>query len=467
MKIPIKEMVGLNRSSRQLDMTSGPLFRQVLLFALPICIGNILQQLYSTVDTLVISNFCGTDSLAAVGTSSQPVEVLLCLFMGLGSGISILVAQYVGAKDGEQLSRIVNTACRLLYLCALPLTLIGCLLGPAILKLRQVPSQAMAPAISYIRILFLGTLGNLGYNINAGILRGLGNSRSTLLFLIISCAINIVLDLFFVSSLRMDTGGAALATIIAQFVSWIVSSIYLMRRFPEVKYSLQPGLPDKKSLITIVKIALPLGFNGSVYSIGHIVLQLLINTQGAVFMAACSVAGKVTGLANVAINSLSSAATTYSGQNYGAGLYSRLRRGALRIPAFSGLLTLFLGLTVTFFARPILGIFHPEQEVLDLAVRYIRVVSPFFWLYAVFSAVISYIHGLGVIRFPTWVNILMLWLIRIPTSILIVHYLDGLYVMAAYPISFASGLIAILFYFVTPGWKKILHKADSSPSSQV
>ncbi len=456
----------MNRSSRQLDMTSGPLFQQVLLFALPICIGNILQQLYSTVDTLVISNFCGTDSLAAIGTSSQPVEVLLCLFMGLGSGISILVAQNVGAKEQKQFSLMVNTACRLLYLCALPLTLIGYLCGPAILKLMQVPAQAMAPASSYIRILFLGTLGNLGYNINAGILRGLSNSRSTLLFLIISCVLNIVLDLFFVSSLRMDTGGAALATIIAQFVSWIVSSIYLMHRFPEVKYSMRPGLPDKKSLVTIVKIALPLGFNSSVYSIGHIVLQLLINTQGAVFMAACSVAGKVTGLANVAINSLSSAATTYSGQNYGAGLYSRLRRGAFRIPAFSGLLTLLLGLTVTFFAQPILSIFHPEKEVLDLAVRYIRVVSPFFWLYAVFSATVSYIHGLGVIRFPTWVNILMLWLIRIPTAILIVNYLDGLYVMAAYPISFASGMIAILFYFVTPGWKKILHAPDPASSSQ-
>ena len=164
------------RSPSLVDMTSGSIIKKALIFAIPICVGNILQQLYSTVDTLVIGNYCDAAALAAVATSSQPLEILLCIFLGIGSGISILVSQAMGRNDGKRMGRLTSTAVWFLYLCAVPLSVVGVLAGPWLLKLMKVPADAMEGAVEYLRITTLGCLGNMGYNLNAGILRGLGNS---------------------------------------------------------------------------------------------------------------------------------------------------------------------------------------------------------------------------------------------------------------------------------------------------
>lgn len=440
-------------TTKKIDMTSGSIMKLVVLFALPICAGNILQQLYSTVDTLVIGNFCDSVSLAAVGTSSQPVEMLLCIFLGLGTGVSILVSQCAGSGSSEKMRAVVSTAASFLYLCAIPLSILGLFLGPLLLKLMQVPDDTWNYAVSYIRIVFLGVLGNMGYNMNAGILRGLGDSRSTLLFLLISCMINIALDLIFVALLGMNVAGAALATILAMYASWIFSILYIRRQYPELNFPILPRRPDKAILKDIIRVGLPLGLNNSIYSVGHILMQSLVNAQGSSFMAACSVATKVTGIANVAITSFSSAATTFSGQNLGAGAYSRLKKGALQIPLSSGLITCTAGLIVTAFCRPLLGLFTPDPQVTELAVLYIHVVLPLTWTYAVFNGIICFVNGMGEVRYPTVVNLLMLWAIRIPTAWLIARFINGNYIMACYPISFIFGMICMLAYFRTKKWK--------------
>lgn len=448
------------RSQKKIDMTTGPIMKLVLLFALPICFGNVLQQLYNTVDTLIIGNFCGSVSLAAIGTSSQPVEMLLCIFLGLGTGVSILVSQYTGGGNTEKLKDVVATATSFLFLCAIPLSILGLFLGPLILKFMQVPNDTWNHSVIYIQIIFLGSLGNMGYNMNAGILRGVGDSRSSLLFLLISCVINIVLDLLFVAVFRMDVAGAALATILAMFASWFFSIFYIQRKYPELELTLLPKRMDKDILRDIIKIGLPLGLNNSIYSIGHILTQSLINMQGSTFMAACSVASKINGIATVAITSLSSAATTFAGQNLGAKNYVRLRQGSLRIPLCSGLITCCAGLLVTYFGQPLLGLFTDDAAVLALAVRYIQIVLPFMWLYAVFNGIIYYVNGIGEVRFPTIVNILMLWAIRIPCAYLIAHFIDGTYLMACLPISFAFGMICMFTYFRTKRWKEIKRLAS-------
>lgn len=443
------------RTVKKIDMTQGPIMKLVFLFALPICAGNILQQLYSTVDTLVIGNFCSSVSLAAVGTSAQPVEMLLCIFLGLGTGVSILVSQYTGSGEHNSLKELIQTATSFLYLCAVPLSILGLFIGPLILKFMNVPEDTWDYSVSYIRIIFLGTLGNMGYNMNAGILRGLGDSRSSLLFLLISCVVNIVLDLLFVAVMGMDVAGAALATTLAMFSSWFFSITYIQKKYPELNYSPFPKRLNKQMLRSIITVGLPLGLNNSIYSIGHILMQSLVNAQGSTFMAACSVAGKVTGIANVAITSLSSAATTFSGQNLGAGNYVRLKQGSLKIPLCSGLITCTAGLIVTFFSPILLGFFTQDAAVLELAVLYVRVVLPFTWLFAVFNGIISFVNGIGEVRYPTIVNILMLWAVRIPSAHLIANFIDGTYIMACFPISFAFGMIAMLAYYKTKRWKEI------------
>lgn len=439
------------------NLTRGAILQHVVRFALPICLGNMLQQLYSTVDTLVVGNFCGKVSLAAVGTSTQPVEMLLCIFLGIGSGVSILAAQCTGRNDTGALKEVTETAVSFLYSSAIPLSVAGLFLGPCILRLMQVPAPAFDAASAYVQIVFLGTLGNMGYNLNAGILRGMGDSGSSLLFLLISCFMNIILDLLFVGAFRMDVAGAALATTVSMFVSWLFSVFYIQKKYGELEFTIFPHHFHKKHMIYMLRIGLPLGLNNSLYSLGHIFLQVVVNAQGEVFMAACSVAGRVTGMSNIAITSLSSAATTFAGQNLGAGEYARLKKGAWQIPLLSGVITCVAGLLVAFpLCEPLLRLFNKETDVLVYAVRYVRVVLPFYWAYAVFNCLNSFANGLGEIGYPTVVNLLTLWAVRIPAGYWIDWFYDGTYCMASIPLSFVFGMLCALGFFLTKKWKSIL-----------
>lgn len=448
------------QSAKKIDMTKGSIMKLVILFALPICVGNILQQLYNTVDTMIVGNFCDSQSLAAVGTSAQPVEVLLCIFLGLGTGVSILVSQAVGAGNQDKLKAVVATAISFLYICAVPLSVMGFFIGPLVLRIMQVPADTFDLASRYVQIIFLGTLGNMGYNMNAGILRGVGDSRSSLMFLVISCIINIVLDLFFIVVCKMGVAGAALATIIAMYCSWLFSIIYIKKKYVELAFTFLPKQFEKSILKEVVEVGLPLGLNNSLYSLGHIMMQSLINAQGSSFMAACSIAMKITGLSNVAITSFSQAATTFAGQNLGAKNYGRLKKGALRIPLFSGVVTCTAGAFFLAVCRPILDLFTNDPEVLNLAVRYIHVVLPFTWMYAVFNGIICFVNGIGEVRYPTVVNVLMLWAVRIPTAIFIARFIDGQLVMASVPVSFCFGMLCMLAFFLTKKWKDVCRQAE-------
>ncbi len=450
----------MKSNTKKLDMTNGSIIKLALLFALPICVDNLLQQLYNTVDTIVIGNFCGSESVAAVGTSAQPVELLLCIFLGLGTGVSILVSQCIGNQDMKHLREVISTAIFFLYICAIPLSVLGIFIGPFVLKVMQVPENVFDYAQSYVTLIFIGTLGNMGYNMNAGILRGLGDSRSSLYFLLISCFVNIILDLVFVAVFHMAVTGVALATIIAMFISWICSILYIKKRYPELAFTWLPTHLNKSILKETIGLGLPIGLNNSLYSLGHIAMQSLINSQGAVFMASCAVAGKLTGLANIAITSLSSAATTFAGQNLGASNYKRLKKGGLRIPLLSGVITCTAGITCTIFALQILTIFTKEQNVLNLAVQYIRIVLPFTWCYAVFNGIISYVNGMGKVRYTTIINILMLWAVRIPIAYAIAYFIDGQYCIAATPISFVFGMTCMLLYFFSKQWRDICQRAE-------
>lgn len=431
--------------------------KNVFLFAIPILIGNVLQYLYTTVDTLVIGNYCGETSLAAVGTSSQPVEVLLCVFLGIGTGVSILISQYVGAKDMKKMRRAVDTATFFVFICGIPLCVIGYFAAPLILKWMGAPADTWNAAVAYTRIVFFGALGNIGYNMNAGILRGMGDSKASLWFLAASCMTNIVLDLLFVAGLGMDAGGAALSTTLAMYLSWIISIVYIRKKFPDLELSYFPKEVDLKELKQIVMIGLPIGLNNSLYSLGHVAIQTLVNAQGSVFMAGNSVAGRVTGLTNIAITALSSAATTFSGQNYGAGNFDRLRQGYIRIPVISGVVTLAFGLCMISFRMPILRLFARDEAVLMYAGRYVVVILLSQWFYAIFNGITCIVNGVGLIRYTTVVNILMLWAVRIPSAHLINRYFDGTYIMLCFPISFSFGMIMMIGYYVfSKKWRKII-----------
>ena len=447
------------RTNSKIDLTQGPIASRVLMFALPICLGSILQQLYGMVDTLVVGNFCGPISLAAVGTSSLPVEMFLCLFTGLGTGVTILVSQAVGSGDTQRLRSAVQSTVSFLYLCGIPLTILGLLFGHLLLALMQTPADTWDLAVDYTRILFLGTLGNLGYNVNAGILRGMGDSRSTLNFLIISCITNIVLDLLFVPVLGMGVSGAAWATIIAMYVSWITSMFYIRRKYPESGYVPFPRSFDKAGVGEIIRVGLPLGINSSIFSVGHLCLQAFINAQGSIFMAGCSVAGKVNSLATIAVQSLSSSCTSFAGQNLGARRYDRLAKGGWLIPLFAGLVSFTGCMIALIFLDPLLRLFNSDPAVLEMARLYCHLTLPMVWCYAVFSSMQNTVYGLGVMKYPTAISIMMLWVVRIPVAWAICTFGNGHYLPLSFPASFVAGMIGMSLFYCSPRWKEIRSNA--------
>lgn len=446
-------------STNKLDMTKGSIIRLAVVFALPICAGNVLQQLYSTVDTLVIGNYCDAAALAAVATSAQPLEILLCIFLGIGTGVSILVSQAEGAGDMAGQQKLARTAVWFLYASSIPLTIVGLFVGPWLLRFMQVPADAWDGAVTYLAITTLGCIGNMGYNLNAGILRGMGNSNSSLLLLVVACVVNIVLDLVFVAGLGMGVAGAALATTAAMMLSWLFSIRYIKKNYPQLSLPALPHGFDAHALREIVRIGLPLGLNTALYSVGHLLLQRLFNAQGTVFVAGCAVAVKVNSLASIAITSFSSSATVFAGQNLGAGDYQRLRQGAVRIPLFSGAITMIAGVVVTIFCEPLLMLFTRDAAVLEMAVRYTSIVLPFMWAYAVLNGIMSFVNGVGEIRYPTIVNMIMLWVVRIPAAYALDSLGYGTYTMAAMPISFVVGMVAMLCYFRTHRWRDLCAKA--------
>ena len=451
-----------------IDMTTGSIMSKVLLFALPMVIGDILQQLYTTVDTLVISKYCDYTSLAAVGTSAQPVEVVLCLFLGIGKGVSILVSQYEGADEHKKIQDVCRAAVSFVYLCGIPVGLIGILCTPNILRFMGVPADTWDAAVAYTRIVFCGTLGNIGYNMNAGILRGMGDSRASLWFLVVSCVSNIVMDLAFVAGFGMDAGGVALATSIAMYISWLISVVYIKLKYPELDFTFLPRRFSGEEMKRVAAIGIPVGLNNSLYSFGHLAMQTFVNAQGSIFMAGASVSGRITSLTSVGVNALSSAATTYSGQNYGAQKYDRLRQGYLRIPLVSGAVTLTFGLVLLMLRMPILRLFNQDPQVLLYAERYVVVHLLSHWIFAIFNAIVCFVNGVGKVRNTMVVSLLMLWAVRIPAAYLIHRFFDGTYVMVSVPISFCFGLVCMVGYCLfSPSWKSLIQKtaADEAEMS--
>ena len=448
---------------KKIDMTKGSIIKNVLLFALPIVLGNILQYLYTTVDTLVIGNYCDHTALAGVGTSSQPVEVLLCIFLGIGTGVSILLSQHAGADDKQGIEDACKTAVSFVFYCGIPISVIGWFAAPVLLRIMGVPEDVWQHAMVYTRIVLCSAMGNIGYNMNAGILRGLGDSNASLYFLIVSCVANIGLDLLFVAVFRMGVAGVALATGIAMYLSWLFSIIYIRIRYPEIGLPLLPGKIVGKELKSILSVGLPIGLNNSLFSFGHMAMQTMVNHQGSVFMAGWSVSGRVNGIANMAITGLSAAATTFSGQNYGAKNLDRLRQGQILIPALSGGITLTLGILFILVRMPILSLFTKDAAVLTVAGRQVTVMMLCQWMYAVYNGIACIVNGTGRVKYTTAVNILMLWAVRIPAAFLISKFYDGGYIMIAYPASFGFGMFAMIGYYIfSKSWKRLMKTGDSS-----
>ena len=451
---------------KKIDMTKGPIMPSIVRFALPIVAGNILQYLYTTVDTLVIGNYCDHTALAAVGTSSQPVEVLLCIFLGIGTAVSILVSQHIGSGNYGRVQDTCRTAVAFVYYCGIPISILGWFAAPWLLRLMNVPSDVWNGALLYTRIVLCGAIGTIGYNMNAGILRGTGDSKASLYFLFVSCAVNIVLDLLLTGLFGLGIAGVAVATAMAMLLAWLFSIVYIRHRYPELGFHVLPYGADMEELKTILSIGLPIGLNNSLFSFGHMALQTLINTQGSVFMAAWAIGGRVNGIANMAITGISSAATTFSGQNYGAGRIDRLKEGQVLIPLSNGLITLGFGILFILVRFPILRMFTSDPDVLRFAGRVVVIMLLSQWMYAVYNSIACIVNGTGRVRYTTFINLMMLWAVRIPSAYILSQRFGGIGIPFCFPISFGFGMLGMIAYYLfSPSWRALMQKADQPEGS--
>ena len=405
------------------DMTVGSPMSCLLKFSIPLLIGNLAQQMYNTVDAIVIGNSSwGDQGLAAVGLAGPIVNLLLVLFMGISTGASILSAQFFGAKDRPTLNRCVGASLFLIVVSGLIMMAAGYFLSPWLIGLTTPPSPEVGQgATDYLQIFFLGIIGSGMYNIISGILRGLGDSMMPLLFLVIACVLNIFLDLLFVNS--MGVAGVALATIIAQGVSaclclWRLCNIRNICDV-EVKHVLHP---DKTLMVKIGALGLPSGITQAIFSMSAIIVQSLTNTLGDAMVAANTAIMRVDGFAMMPNFTFGTAATTYIGQNVGAGRADRLKPGLKAMLLLGLISSTVLVAAILLFGHNIIGMFTETELTIQLGVQGLQTLAFGYICFSVSQVLQGTMRGAGETQIPMWISIICTVILRMPMAYVMAYF---------------------------------------------
>lgn len=441
------------RKSAGRDMTSGSPARHILLFSLPLLAGNLLQQLYNMVDSIVVGRFVGSTALAAVGSAFPVVFLLISLFMGFGTGAMVMVSQFFGANDKPRVKATVDTVYTTLLAAAIPMTVLGILLIRPAAYLLAVPADTRPEFEVYMFILILGLAANLGYNANAGILQGVGDSRTSLLFLAIACALNIVLDLAFVLVFHWGVAGVAIATSLSQAVSWLFGIWFINRRYPEMRIEpLRFGF-DKALFGQVVRLGVPAGIQQALFSFGIMAMLRLINGFGSTFTAGYNAGNKVDMLVFMPIQSFSVAVTTYVGQNIGAGKPERVRQGTRAALGMSVVWSIAVGAALYPLSALCMHLFSDDPAVIAAGVAFLHRILPFYALLAVFFMLNGVMRGAGAMTVPVVASILSLWLARVPAAYLLAHFFGAPNLNFCFVIGWLLGLCITVPYYFSGRWK--------------
>lgn len=381
--------------ANQVIMTEGVIWKQLLAFSLPLLVGNLFQQLYNTVDSVVVGNFIGSDALAAVGSSNSLINLIIGMFMGIGTGAGVIISQYYGAEEKQKLHWAVHTTMALSIIGGLLLIALGVLLSPLILVLMGTPESVMPGAVAYLRIFFCGSLFNLVYNMGSGVLRAVGDSKRPLIFLCISSVVNIVLDLLFVVVFHMGTAGVGYATVAAQGVSALLTVRALVRTDDSYRLELSKIKIDRRMMARVLKIGIPSGIQQSIISLSNVIVQANVNSFGAAAMAGFGSYSKIDGFAMLPLQSFCMAATTFTGQNIGAKKSRRVKQGVFQGLVISMIYTILISIILYLNAERILRIFSPDQDVIAYGYSSMLILLPFYWTMAIHQILMGSIRGSG------------------------------------------------------------------------
>lgn len=398
------------------DMTEGTPWKKIVVFTLPMLIGNIAQQLYSTVDSIVVGKYVGDNALAAVGSASPILMLLLVLFIGISMGASIMVAQYFGAKQREELSYTIGNCIVLTGIATLIIMTLSVVITRPILELLKTPVSIIDWCEDYLMILFLGCAGSAFYNILSGILRGLGDAIWALISLLVSTVINIMLDIVFVANLDMGVSGVAWATIIAQAASALICLVRLAS-MKEV-FDMKPHFMvlKKKFSMSVIRLGLPSGLTQAIFSMAMIVVQALTNSFGEMFIAANVIIMRVDGFAMLPNFSFGTAMTTYAGQNVGARNMERVTKGAKQGTILAVVTSAVLTGLILLFGKSLMGIFTDTAELVELSRDMMGIIAVGYVAMAVTQSLSGVMRGAGDTMTPMWISLFTTIIVRLPIA---------------------------------------------------
>jgi len=397
------------------DMTQGSPSGNLIRFSVPLLIGNLAQQLYSTVDSIVVGYYVGDNALAAVGASGPILNLLLVLFMGISVGASVMVSQYFGAKDRERLEKTVGTTLTATVVSSIFIMVVGPLITPPVMSALSTPPEIYDMACTYLVILFAGIVGSAFYNILSGVLRGLGDSVTPVVFLIIACLLNIVLDVWFVAGFHWDVAGVAIATI-SQIVS---GSLCLIRMFfMRDVLSVKPAYlwPKAQYLKQLIRLGLPSGLTQAIFSFAMIILQSLTNSFGTVVIAANTAVMRVDGFAMMPNFTFGTTMTTYTGQNIGAGRIDRVEKGVKDGLKIGLSVSVVLVALILLFGQYLMQMFTSTPEVISTGMRMLRILAVGYIAMGVTQILSGVMRGAGDTMTPMWISIITTVIIRVPIA---------------------------------------------------
>ncbi len=445
--------------SRAIDFTQGPIQKNLIAFAFPLFLGNLFQQLYNTADSLIVGNWLGSEALAAVSSSSPLINMMVGFFNGMAIGAGVIISRNFGARDREGLDRAIHTDLAFGAAAGLFLTVVGSVFTPLVLEWMQTPEDIMPNSIAYFRVYCLGIIFSLLYNTCMGIMNALGDSRHPLYYLIISSLTNVVLDILFVAGFGGGVASAALATIISQAVSVILSLKRLFKGQEGVyKVSLRKIRFHKATLREIVRYGLPSGVQNSVIGFANIVVQTNINSFSSAAVAGSGAYSKIEGFAFLPVTCFSLALTTCIGQNLGAGRYDRAKKGALFGILCSITLAELIGLMVFIFSPQLVAMFNDNPSVVAYGVRQARIEGLFYCCLALSHCIAGILRGAGKATIPMMIMFGAWCMIRVAYITTVLHFIPHIEVVySAYPLTWTLSSVAFIIYLLKADW---LHGLD-------
>ena len=434
-------------------MTEGKISQKIILFAFPIFLGRLFQQLYNVIDSLVVGNVLGKEALAAVSSTGSLIFLIVGFINGIFVGASVIISHYFGANNKEKLSTAVHTTIAFSFIAGILITIVGVRFTPLFLRWMGTPHDVFKDAVTYLRLYFAGGIGIVMYNACMGIFQAVGDSKRPLYYLIIASIINVVLDILLVAVYDFGIAGAAIATVISQFVSLLLAFIKLTRVDGCYRvYIKRIGL-DLNMLKRLIKIGFPTGVQNSVISFANVIVQTNINSFGSVAMAGSGSYSKLEGFSFLPITSFSLALTTFIGQNLGAKKYERAKKGA-RFGVIAGvILAEITGIFIWIFAPKLIRFFNSDPEVIKYGVMQARTISLFYFLLALSHCLSGILRGAGKTKIPMYVMLISWCVIRISYITIMVKIIPDIRVVYwAYPLTWSISSIIFLIYYKKTDW---------------